>query len=193
MASAIPQGVFATADLPGDFEVRGSVMGGLRWTDNNGDNFIVFSNETLEGDDSDCEAVPCDPKTLLLRADHIAVASSGTQVLRRMKAREANCEFDLVSTIVEQSLGVTDLDEDGIGEASFAFRISCASDMGPLVLKLLLFEGGDKYIIRGHTRYADQDLGDDKEIDALLRKADSRFLDHATALWDRIVKLDPYE
>lgn len=55
------------------------------------------------------------------------------------------CPTD-ATEFLARSVDVTDLDADGIAELGFGYRVGCAPD---LALKVLVLEGGTKYILRG--------------------------------------------
>jgi hypothetical protein len=103
---------------------------------------------------------------------------------------DEKCDYDNVTGFAEGSLQITDVDGDGVGEITFAYRVGCVSDMSPVTLKLLVLEGGEKYIIRGTTviDFGDGDrVGGDKNVDASLKKAPAAIREHADAQWARVV------
>lgn len=98
------------------------------------------------------------------------------------------CEFDLELEFLDGSFEVTDLDDDGVAEVSFLYKLGCRSDVSPLEVKLLMYEGSKKYALRGEsyervgeTEYAGgtfkPDFGD----------APPAFLEFAKLKWQRLV------
>jgi len=83
------------------------------------------------------------------------------------------------------------MDNNNLGEITFAYKLACISDASPLTLKLLILENGNKYIIRGTTKV---DLGPEyriestKSIDPSFDKAPKSFLLHAKKTWKDIEK-----
>ena len=73
---------------------------------------------------------------------------------------------------------ISDLDNDNIGEITFAYRIMCSSDMSPWTLKLLTLENGDKYILRGTTKIQSPDeiYGGDLTVDDSFKNGPKEFL-----------------
>jgi hypothetical protein len=62
-----------------------------------------------------------------------------------------DCAADVTAAFRPGSLGVTDLDRDGVGEVTFAYLLRCAGDVAPAGLKLLVLEDGGKHIVRGQS------------------------------------------
>jgi hypothetical protein len=193
-AAALPAGTDRVVPAPFSPEVVtpamkhiGEIVDGVRWRDANGDNVVIFSIElrrskTQWGDQLE---------SARLYANHYLRDGDEIRLLRTIRDRVDECEFDLFASFRDDALGVTDLDGDGVGEVTFAYELACMSDVSPKTLKLLLLEGGDKYIIRGETRvevdFLDEVYGGDRTIDRSLTAGPKVFLDHATRTWDAIV------
>jgi hypothetical protein len=112
----------------------------LGFRDFNGDNIVV-----LRQFEQDSQG--------LVLADHVASIPmlADRTVLREIRDGVSDCEFDVTSSFIPDSLEVRDSDEDAIGEVVFAYRIACRSDVSSAEQKLLLLEDGKKYILRGRT------------------------------------------
>jgi len=162
------------------FKAPGKLIGGLRWTDRNGENVLAFwrgESQRRVGDETRLSAI--------LHARHYAA----NKLLREVKDLVERCEFDLTLAIVDGSAQVTDLDKDGIGEATFAYKLGCRSDVSPLAMKLLVLEGGAKHILRGETRVdvgGGEHMGGTYKVDASFARAPA-FLAHAKKVWQAVV------
>jgi len=99
------------------------------------------------------------------------------------------CPFDLLLELVEGSVEVTDLNDDGVAEVSFAYVLTCRSDVSPASAKLLLYEGATKYALRGSA----QDMGGGGEFtaDPAFEKGPKAFRTFAEAKWKRLL-VDAY-
>lgn len=105
------------------------------------------------------------------------------------------CEFDLTLELVKDSLQLSDADGDGAVEVSFAYVLGCRSDVSPLSLKLLLYEGSTKYALRGTSRVLvgqdeqgkPQFEGGDHQADPAFKDA-APLLTFAQARWDAALK-----
>ncbi len=62
------------------------------------------------------------------------------------------CEYDVVAGFVPGSVQITDEDTDGLSELSFAYDVTCTSDVSPATRKLLMLEGPAKHALRGETQ-----------------------------------------
>lgn len=165
-------------------KVSGKVERWVSWQDSRGDNVAIFSQATKEKARKDGER-------LLSKSLHVTVFSGKDGRMKRVReVRElANaCLFDLTNEVRETSVGVTDLDGDGIGELTFVYVTGCRSDVSPLSMKLLVLEGADKHILRGTTQV---NTGPEKvggEFKAEFgKKAPPAFLDHASKVWAKFV------
>lgn len=115
--------------------------------------------------------------------------SAGTQQVWKAKDFVQRCEFDLELSMLDDSIEVTDLDNDSIAEISFLYKLGCRSDVSPLEMKLLMYEGTKKYALRGEsyervgeTEYAGGTFKPD------FTGAPPAFLEFAKAKWERLVR-----
>lgn len=108
------------------------------------------------------------------------------------KARDfvERCPFDATLDVDEGSIAVTDLDHDGVGEFSFLYSLGCRSDVSPLTVKLLMYEGAAKYALRGESRERVSEteyVGGTFTVDPAFGKAPADFLERAKATWNERV------
>jgi hypothetical protein len=144
-------GTIATTPIdPADYQARerppelgksGKVVAGVRFRDAAGANTAVLLMARNEKANS-----------VQLWAYHYLQPGGAVKVLRKVQDHEDDCEFDNMAAFVDGSLEVTDVDGNGTAEVSFAYNLGCVSDVSPLPRKLVVLEGGDKYILRGETR-----------------------------------------
>ncbi len=111
---------------------------GLRFFDGAGTNLVLLRRrENAQGGAS-------------LLADHVVYPNSRERiVLREVRDGVTECDLDMVAEFAPQSLSVADVDGDSLGEVSLTYRLNCAGDISPGEQKLLVLEGGEKYILRG--------------------------------------------
>lgn len=108
------------------------------------------------------------------------------------KARDfvEKCAFDATLTVDRDSVQITDLDGDGVKELSFLYSLGCRSDVSPLTMKLLMYEGSTKYALRGTSRerVSETDsVGGEYEIDPSFTSAPPAFLELAKHTWNERV------
>lgn len=129
-------------------------------------------------------------ENVVLRSRELLVTHvAGKQEVWRAKDFVNDCEFDLELAVLDGSIAVTDLDEDGEAEVSFLYKLGCRSDVSPLTVKLLMYEGATKYALRGESReqVAEKEwVGGEFKADPAFGAAPA-FLDHAKARWKALV------
>jgi len=150
---------------------NGKIVHQRIWQDANGENIALFTRKKNE-----------------LFAYHYAVNSNVAKELRKVYDFEKQCEFDLFLEFIENSIQVTDLDNNNFGELTFAYKKACISDVSPKDLKLLMLENGNKFIIRGTTliEMPGAKIDDTKKVDASFDNAPASFLTHAVSVWDKV-------
>jgi len=172
-ASAIgPMRTLTAADLPKDIVVAGKLSKAVGWPDKNGDNVVVFAVRwvgTVEEHDP--------LKNVYLTVEHLAYRQGAKKVLRTVKDSKESCDdAAMTAAFLDDALGLADLDDDGFGEITFAYRITCQGHHTPFTLKLLVLENEDKYILRSTSPST-------YEIDPSFRAGPPPFLEHAEARW----------
>lgn len=151
----------------------GKIVNKKFWQDFNGENIALFTRKENE-----------------LFIYHYAINSDKVKLLRKVNDSEKNCDYDLTLEFIENSIKVTDLDNDHFGEITFAYKKACISDVSPMDLKLIMLENGNKFIVRGHTtvNLGNEKMGGDKQIDSSFKNAPDNFLSHANKIWESINK-----
>lgn len=94
------------------------------------------------------------------------------------------CEFDVVARFVPGSVQITDEDTDEISELTFAYDVTCISDVSPATRKLLMLEGPAKHALRGETQVdagGGQLIGGTYKLDGFKKAAPLQAL--AEAAW----------
>jgi hypothetical protein len=132
-------------EIPEPVKYEGKIEGGLSWTDAYGDNLALFTRR---------ESSAGGAKSVYLRAYHWANGGQW-RLIREVKDQSEKCAFDTVTAFVASSFKVEDADENGVGEVRFAYTVDCTSDVSPSTAKVLVLEGGAKFILRGKTRIFD--------------------------------------
>jgi hypothetical protein len=145
----------------------------LRYTDSAGQHVVRFELSAITTKTID----DLEQKTRTLRvSDRV-----GGKALWSAKDFIEPCPFDLLFELAKDSIEVTDLDDDGVAEVSFAYLLACRSDVSPANAKLLLYEGQAKYALRGTAR--DMGGGGTFTVDPALVKGPPAFRAYAEAKW----------
>lgn len=167
-------------------KVTGKLEMAALWTDKNGDNVATFGRRKGKHKDDDGN----ESSSEYLTVEHLASSGGVVRTLRTVNDHVQKCDADLVLKVADKSLAVTDLDGDGIGELTFAYRLACVSDVSPVDMKLLVLENGDKYILRGTDHLpataGAPAAGGGYAIDPSFQKGPPEFLRHAKSVWAAI-------
>jgi hypothetical protein len=122
----------------------------------------------------------------------------GGRLVREVRDALGECEFDAVTSYAADAFALTDLDGDGIRELTFAYYQTCTSDLSPYTLKVLVLEGGDKYILRGQSLIEDlspddagADVGGEHAAEPPETRWPAGFYAHAIATWERVEVVRP--
>lgn len=64
--------------------------------------------------------------------------------------RKKYCPVDVTCNFIPGSTAVTDLDKDGIAETKVQYSVACRGDVSPATMKMIMYENGVKYTLRGN-------------------------------------------
>jgi len=175
---------FDKAAFPGELP-KGELLGGFAFVDAAGENFVAFTREDIivTPDATDAMFEQAAVMTTILRIMHVAKKDEATKEVRAYTERIEACDADIVLKPKFGEWSTTDLDADGVAEASFAYTADCTSDVSPLNHKVFVTEGGEKHVLRGTTLVKtgadDETMGGEYTAD----KMDAAFLKKAKAVW----------
>lgn len=154
----------------------------LTFTDKSGDHVVRFTlskeRQSKDGDET-------------LRSRELTITHLlGKKEVFKAKDFVQACAFDLSLEVVDGSIQLTDLDEDGEPEVSFVYALGCRSDVSPRTAKLLMYEGSTKYALRGQTveQVGEKEFaGGTFEVDPAFKTGPKAFLEYATKQWKKHV------
>lgn len=179
---------FDKKEVPSDIKYKGKIMGGAKWKDANGENLLIITETEIQNG-TDKEGNDAISKELF--GYNYIIKSDGSTILWQINDFVKDCPLDLALNYNPNSLTVTDLNNNGIAETTFLYRMSCKGDVSPDDLKLMMHEGKDKYALRGITELKYKvdgkttKEGGDYKIDAAFDKAPKGFLDYAKEQWNK--------
>ena len=177
--------VFDKSNLPSGINYEGNVITGKRWNDKNGENILILTKTNLkekkvrksgyEETDLECE----------LYGYHYVSSGGSYSLLWKIQDFVKECWFDLTLDFIPGSLSITDLNEDGIAESTFLYKMSCRSDVSPSELKLMMHENDVKYALRGEMLIKMEGFtaGGNYKVDKSFDSAPDGFLDYAKSQW----------
>lgn len=122
---------------------KGRVDGGLAFIDQAGVNHVVFTLDVPFSRDH--------IRSTTLHIKHVVENDGVAREVRSYIERIHDCDFDVIVKPYYGEWSISDIDNNGIGEVSFAYTADCVSDISPFVHKAFITEGGKKYALRGFT------------------------------------------
>lgn len=179
--SGIENLTYDTGRLPDGIKYSGKIVGSARWNDKNGENIVIITETPVKEQSGDF-------KMKELFGYQYTVNSGETKLLWKINDFIKDCPVDITLKYIDNSLSITDLDNNGIAESSFIYRMSCKGDVSPDDMKLLMHEGETKYAIRGQMKLTikgEGTYGGEMKIDPSFDKAPWEFIDHAKAEWNK--------
>lgn len=186
---------YGIKDVPKSLKYTGKIAGSASWKDKNGLNVLLIT----ETKDKKVREEKMDGKYLEQEAAYskelfgyqFLVRGDSAVLLWKIQDLVKECDADLTLDYIANSISVTDINKNGIGESTFLYTLGCRSDVSPLGYKLLMHEGKDKYAIRGTRLIAMKDVkpyGGEIKVDPSFDAAPTGFLDYAKKQWKKFEK-----
>lgn len=135
-----------TMSLAKDILYKGVIQDAVRWTDNKGENLVIITETGVyTGKTKECDR--CNNAELF--AYHFSDSIGNTKHTWKVYDYVKNCPVDIIAGFIERTLQVTDLDGDGTGEVWLMYKTGCRGDIGPDIVKIIMYQGRQKYAMRG--------------------------------------------
>ena len=175
--------VFDRRDIPSEISYSGSIVTGKRWADNNGENILILTKTKIRTKPDEYYQETLSSSELY--GYHYVRSGDRYKLLWKINDFIKDCEFDLTLDFINNSLTITDLDNDGVAESTFLYKMACRSDVSPAGLKLMMHENDNKYALRGNMYINIQGYkeGGSYKIDNAFYSAPDVFLDYAKEQW----------
>lgn len=176
----ITAAVSALLPLPSSYQLKRA----KKWHDVSGENWLVLyeTGAYIEKGKSNASAK--------LSAVLYQKKDSGFVTKWKMTDHISNCELDIVCSFYDEHLTITDLDSNGLAEITMLYALSCKGDVSPNEKKLIMYEGTQKYAIRGEELMLLQKdtIGGSWKADTAFSKAPKIFLSYAVERWEKFGK-----
>lgn len=170
---------------------EGFIKNAVRWKDNLGDN-IVITTETGYDINKKFKHEFDDSSDAELFAYHYIISGNDAKQTWKVYDYISDCPVDLVASFVKNTFKITDLNQNGIAEIWLMYKTVCHGDVSPSDMKIIMYEGNQKYAMRGENKV--QVGVDDKgkkefeggefKFDENFKKAPKVFKDYAQKLWN---------
>jgi len=179
-----------STQFPASIKYEGFVKNAVRWKDKLGDN-IVITTETGYHINKKFEHESENSSDAELFAYHYIISGNQAKQTWRIYDFIADCPVDIVASFVKNTFQVTDLNNNGIAETWLMYKTTCHGDVSPCDMKIIMYEGNQKYAIRGESKVAvgiddngeKQFIGGEYKMDENLKKGPKVFKEFAQKLW----------
>ena len=172
--------------LPKGITFEGKIKEALRWTDSLGDNLVIIAETGIyhskkfkhESEGSDAE----------LFAYHFVITKDKVKQIWKVYDFISDCPVDIEASFVENTFQVTDLNNDGIAEIWLMYRKICHGDISPAGMKIIMYQGQQKFAIRGEAKVRVSEtefIGGEYELDKAFIGGPATFRDFAEKLWNK--------
>ncbi len=120
--------------------IWGDVVDGFQWVDKEGENIILRSSQ-----------MDAKNHSTHLYIYHFLKANNEFKLVRKLTDYVKKCDLNIFSGHNIESIELTDINKDTVGEISFSYTndCSCIEDSLAISTKLMLITKGEKYAIRG--------------------------------------------
>jgi hypothetical protein len=169
------------SEIPKSAKYIGQIVDAVKYKDIDGE-FIVITTQTgiINTNDSF--------KSADLYAYHFKVNKDSIKLTWQMHDFIKDCGEDVIAKYLPNSFAVTDLDNDGQAEVWVMYKTTCAGDVSPLVMKIIMHEGDKKFAMRGTNRVKVSDTayeGGNYAFDISFLNAPDLFRRYAKELWKK--------
>lgn len=181
---------FDKNDLPKETKYEGNIYYGVKFKDLNGENILILTATNITEHQKKSDDRVGRHRELY---GYLFLKKEGKyDQVWKFQDDIQSCELDIVCDFVANSLAITDLDDDGLAEASFLYRLGCRGDVSPSNQKLLMYEDGKKYAMRGNatikweTNGKKHKEGGDYKFDENMQNAPKSFALYAQERWSEL-------
>lgn len=135
--------------LPAGIRFKGKAVAAVSWSDANGENILVQSSTGRIRDGAASKKMQGEMDMVELYANVYVKNGENWELLWTLIDFVRECELDIEASFLKPSPMITDLDHDGLAEATVAYKLACRSDVSPADMKIIMHEGKEKFGLRG--------------------------------------------
>ncbi|MEM6841716.1 MAG: hypothetical protein AAF632_05795 [Bacteroidota bacterium] len=171
-------------NLPSEIKYSGIVLNAVTWNDESGENIVVTTETGVVESEEDPE-FSSDAELFAYR--FIKKGNQFEQVWRVYDFVK-NCPVDIEASFVPNTFEVTDLNLNGVAEVWLMYRTVCHGDVSPLTMKVIMYEGDQKFAMRGRNkvRVTETDfVGGEYKFDLAFQNGPDVFRHFAEKLWKK--------
>lgn len=181
-----------STQFPRSIKYEGFIKNAVRWKDNSGDNIVITTETGIYKNEKQGHEFE-DSSDAELYAYHFIISNNEAKQIWRVKDFIADCPVDIIAAFVKNTFKITDLDKNGIAEIWLMYKTVCHGDVSPCDMKIIMYEGNQKYAIRGRNKveFGTDDNGKrlfeggEFKFDDNFKKAPKVFRQFAEDLWNK--------
>lgn len=180
-----------TKKLPKEMKFDGKIKNAVKWTDKLGENIVILTetgkylNKKIKHETDGLDAE--------LFAYHYIISNDSIKQTWRIYDYVFDCPVDIEASFIKNTFQVTDLNNDGIAEIWLMYKTVCHGDVSPCDMKIIMYQGRQKFAMRGQNRVYDGILengikhytGGEYQFDQAFKTGPKEFLEFAKKLWSK--------
>lgn len=138
------------SEVPNTIKILKDFVSAKEWKDVEGNNVLVIYRSNIKKSDESIDSE--NEKDVDFFVVKYTKKDNKYEKIWSIHDYIKNCSFDIyIGLANENSVYITDLDNDGYTEVSVAYYLTCRSDISPSSYKFIIREGDEKYALRGTT------------------------------------------
>ncbi|MXN89823.1 hypothetical protein GR160_01155 [Flavobacterium sp. Sd200] len=175
-----------TKDIPESIEYKGNIVDAQRFKDDLGEHIILITETGVIDNKSSGEELYREAELFAYKY----LLSDGKWALQwKVYDFIKECPVDVEAKFIKDAFTVTDLNKNGRAEVWLMYKIACYGDVSPAETKIIMYEEGKKYAMRGEEkitfRSTKDKYGGQYIFDQSFKKAPVSFREYAKALWTK--------
>lgn len=176
--------VSSETNLP---KVRGHVVRAVRFRDDSGENIVILSQtEAFVTPGTKQEPDSVQPYNKEVHAARYLVRDGEMEKVWQINDATEQCVADITADFIPEALRITDLNDNGIAEVWVDYAVGCIGDVSPNAMKIIMYEGKQKYAMRGHEKIRyDQVKSGEFKMDEAFENSPKSIRTFAASLWKR--------
>jgi hypothetical protein len=135
-------------DIPKQINIPFNMVSSYKWRDKEGDNYLILTN--LKRDTSiNKDMFGGGWKTGFIELYHYLKKGDDIKLLNYIKDNTEPCDGSYINEFINNSITITDLNANGIGEITLQYKYACRSDIIPADKTLIFFESDTISTLKG--------------------------------------------
>lgn len=172
-------------NLPKEIIFEGKIVETTKLKDIDGEH-VVLLTETEKTPSKEIINIEHEIDKKIFVYDYLLDKSKNNYTLNwKIQDFENNCDFNLIIGFLKGAHRFTDLNKDGKAEIWVMYQKGCVSDISPLEMKIIMYEGKQKYALRGTSiiDFGDRKFGGEFKLDENFTKASKEIKNFVLKMW----------